>query len=661
VIDGTAAGPVRPAGTDADEVAYADGAEDDVLAALLASKDVSAGSDELAARGRENWEMAYHFSPRRLGLLAPLRLGPGTRVADLGCGSGVLTRALGESGATVVGIEGVRSRAAAARVRCADLPNVEIIDGRAEVGIAEHRDLDIVLICGLLEYTAKEDGPDRLLAAATQALAPGGVLVVAIENQLGLGYLAGRHEDHHATPWVGLADYPLHRRGPRTWTSHRLRKMFSDHGLPATRWIVPYPDYKIPRVLLDAAVFDRPDGAELVDKLVRAPLPDAFRGSEAVVSGRRFQRVLLEEGLGLSTAPCFLVVCARTPEAITAHSYDDLGWMITNSRLARFRRVRALTHDLRLRTLTGTVGSTSVEWLTQHITPESSIAAGRPLDSLLLDALHDGDEEELHRLLRLWHDAAAVGAVPGSATVARHPFLPGRVDVERWAADRIDCHPGNWIVGTDGVPVQIDDEWRALDGVDAELAALRALFTFALEIVASDAPHPWPPDTTLDTLLVTLCKPLGLAAAATERWDEFAAAEAALQEIVSGIAPESTVADLHRARSMSGRMRWWDVFGGLSTERARLEDLEQRVATLRGQVTVERRTARRALRRAEKAETSLAAARARAERNAQRLGRSQTDVSRLESLAAVRVERALRRRVRGAARRAMAVRRRLRG
>ncbi|HET8641235.1 MAG TPA: hypothetical protein VFM37_04820, partial [Pseudonocardiaceae bacterium] len=73
-------------------VDYADGAEPTVLAALRAAGDVSAGSAELAAKVT-SWETAYHFSPGRLGLLAPLRLRAGTRAADVGCGSGVLTRA----------------------------------------------------------------------------------------------------------------------------------------------------------------------------------------------------------------------------------------------------------------------------------------------------------------------------------------------------------------------------------------------------------------------------------------------------------------------------------------------------------------------------------------------------------------------------------------
>jgi SAM-dependent methyltransferase/glycosyltransferase involved in cell wall biosynthesis len=626
----------------ADAVRYADGAEDDVLARLRAAVDVSAGCDELAAHAGDSWELAYHFSPQRLGLLAPLRLHAGMRIADLGCGSGVLSRAMGESGASVLGVEGVRSRAAAARVRCADLPNVQIVDGRAEEGIAEVRDLDLVLVCGLLEYTAKEDpaGPARLLRAAAAALAPDGVLVVAIENQLGLGYLVGRHEDHHDTPWVGMADYPLERRGPRTWTTRRLTAMFAEQGLTATRWFAPYPDYKLPRVVLDAEVFKVPDAVDVVDKLVRFPLNGAFRGSEAVVSGRRFQQVLIEEGMGLSTAPCFMVVAARTTEAIGAHTEDGLAWMINNSRLSTFRRTRALGRDLQLRTRGGAHTHTT-DWLTQRLDALAPLIPGRPMDALLLDALHDGNEAELHRLLRRWHDAAAVGQSVVPVDAEPHPFLP-RPGVPMWQPDRLDAHPGNWILTADDELVAVDDEWRARTGVDAELAALRALLLFAGEVVTSGSAHPWGAGVTSRQIFTKLADPLGLMEAAAARWDELIAAEARLQHVVTGVDIDGWIA-LIGSRVDTPARRWlWDTTGGLAIVETSLAEAFAQTETLRGQIVFERRAARRAQRRLAQTESTLTSTRVKMRRAEKRLASSRTKVARLEASAPVRLGKALR-------------------
>ncbi|WP_086818598.1 glycosyltransferase [Allokutzneria sp. NRRL B-24872] len=556
-----------------DEVRYADGAEDSVLSALRAAQDVSSGSDELAAQA-VGWELNYHFSPQRQGLLAPLKLREGLRAADLGCGSGVLARGMAEAGAHVLGVEGVPSRAEAARVRCQDLANVEIVTGRVEQGLAGRDPFDLVLLCGLLEHTAGEpDGPENTLRSAVGALADDGVLVLAIENQLGLGYLAGRHEDHHSTPWVGLADYPVGRRSPRTWGAKKLAGMLAEHGLSAQRWLVPYPDYKLPKVVLDGRVFNRPDAAELIDKLVRDPLQGAFGGNDAVVSGRALQRVLVGEGLGLSTAPCFLIVAARSAEAIRAHTQDQIGWLVNNSRRETYRRARVLSPQFRLETVGGARESAD-SWLRHQVTADEPLVPGRPLDAHLLDALHAGDQQELERWLRLWREVCHAGARPLAEDDLLHPFLPGRPGVPVLPPDHLDIHPGNVVVLPDGSTARVDREWLAGSGVDAELAELRALLEFCREVVTSRAAHPWQDAITLRGLLLRLCEPIGLREAAESRWDELVSAESVFQELVTGKAATTTADAIRSEAEALVLPPLWDVLGGLTTLRERLAALE---------------------------------------------------------------------------------------
>lgn len=543
-------------------VDYSDGAESEVLAALRSAADTSAGSDELATLV-SGWEMGYHFAPQRLGLLAPLAFGSGSRIADLGCGSGVLTRAFGESGADVLGIEGVPDRAAAAARRCHDLDRVEIVAGRTERELAGRDPFDLVLLCGLLEHTAAEpDGPGNVLDAAVRAVAEDGVLVLAIENQLGLGYLAGTPEDHHSTSWVGLADYPGHRRSPRTWTSRQLAAMLAERGLDAQRWLVPYPDYKLPRVVLDGSVFDRPDAAELVDKLVRDPLHGTFGGNDAVVSGRVFQRLLLEEGLGLNTAPSFLVVAGRSDAALAAHTHPGLAWMVTNGRRRRFRRSRVVTPELTLRTLGGAEDAGD-GWLRQHHMDTEPIVPGRPLDADLLEALHSGDEAEIGRLLRVWHAVCLRDARRLAGDDVRHPYLPGLADVSVLPADRLDVHPGNVILRPDGQAEQVDREWRAGTGVDAELVVLRALLEFAREVVVDHAAHPWLDDNSVGGVLSRLCAFLDLEHVCRSRWPELVRAEASLQEMVTGQPADRTAEAIAGEADRVFPAPLWDRVGGV--------------------------------------------------------------------------------------------------
>jgi O-antigen biosynthesis protein len=562
-------------------IGYADGAESSVLSALRSATDVSAGSAELAATAT-TLEMAYHFAPQRLGLLAPLRLRPGIRALDIGCGTGVLSRALGEAGAEVLGLEGTEERAAAARERCRDLPGVRIVQGAIGERLAEVGEHDLALMCGVLEYSQQfEDGPLAVLRSVVDTLSAQGVLVLAIENQLGLKYLLGGTEDHHGKSWIGLADYPGDQRTPRTWTRAALSDLLDEAGLTAQRWLMPYPDYKLPKVLLDERVFDRPDAEELVDKLVRDPLSGTFGGNDGAVQGRDVHRLAVAEGVGASVASSFLVLAAFTDSALADIAAPDLGWLVSGARRPEWRRTRAVDDGLVLRTVAD--GSRypahgAHPWLRQSLTDAEDLVPGVPLDRLLLDALRVGDEQRLVDLVGQWRTACLAQAREPRDGDARHPYLPGRAGVAVLPADHLDIHPGNFIRSPDDGLVRIDREWSAGDGVDAELALLRGLLEFAQEIVTNHSPHPWSPGASLHEVLAGLAAPAGLGDALARRWDELVDAEARLQDAVSAVPVERTTTALRTDYDRSRPAPLWQVPGGLTAlreDRALRPKLEQ--------------------------------------------------------------------------------------
>ena len=542
---------------------YADGAESAVLSALRAAADVTAGSAELAGLV-ESWETAYHFSPARLGLLAPLRLRPGLRVADLGCGTGVLTRALGEAGASVLGIEGAPDRAAAARERCRDLADVRIATDSIAGGLTGTGPFDLALMCGVLEYSEQfAAGPRQVLRQVSGTLSERGVLVVAIENQLGMKYLLGGAEDHHGTGWVGLADYPGATPVPRTWTRTTLRDLLAEAGLTAQRWLLPYPDYKMPRLVLDESAFADP---ELVEKLVRDPLEGTFGGNDAATSGRIMQRLAMSEGIGPLVAPSFLVVAARSGEALADAVDPGLAWLISGGRRPEWRRVRRLDKARTLHTVHRGPGEPG-SWLRQQHVPTEPLRPGRALDACLLDAMRTGDLAELTRLLRLWQRTCTALALPYDSGLPAHPYLPGRTDVDVLPADHLDIHPGNLIIAEDGSVTRVDLEWLAGDGVDAELVMLRALLEFAKDVLHGNSPHPWP-HTTVHGVLAELCALVGLDTALAARWDELVTAEATLQQLVSGRQADRLRTEIANDAHADRGQPLWELPGGLSTLRA---------------------------------------------------------------------------------------------
>ncbi|MDX8144068.1 glycosyltransferase [Lentzea sp. BCCO 10_0061] len=551
-----------------DVVDYADGAEDSVLERLRAAADVSGGSAELATNLGGSWELSYHFSPQRLGLLAPLNIQPGQRVLDVGCGSGVLSRAMGEAGADVVGVEGVPLRAAAARERCRDLPGVRIVDSPA-VELSRHGTFDLAMVCGVLEYC----DPEQLLGDVADALDDDGALVLAIENQMGLGYLLGRAEDHRGKSWVGPAGYP--GSGARTWNRQRLGELLADAGFTAQRWLLPYPDYKIPRIVVDAALHDRPDAPELIDKLVRDPLQGAFGGTTGAVAGRLPHRLAVADGFGAAVSPSFLVIAARTQKSVERTLRPGLAWMVNNGRLPQWRRSRTLTADLDL--VMTDCRETSAGWLRQVLVERDPVLPGVALDSLLLDALADNDLPALRDRLKRWREYCAADARPATDADVRHPFLPGRDGVAVLPPDCLDVHPGNFIVAGDGTYHRIDLEWQAESGVDAELALVRALLEFAREVHRSGAAHPWPAQWTIRQLTEELTE---LAALPAPRWADLLPAEATLQELVSGTAADEVHAALLSELDVPGRPRLWE--GPALTE---LQDVANSVPQLTAQIT----------------------------------------------------------------------------
>ena len=260
-----------------------------------------------------DWSTRYHFSRARHCLVRPLDIGPQDRVLELGCGTGAITRYLGETGAQVTAVEGSLARARVAAARCADLPNVTVIADDLQAVDVEGQ-YDWVTLIGVLEYAAAYSGaPDpyqSYLAAAVRHLKPGGRLVVAIENQLGLKYFNGCGEDHLGKPFSGIQDLYQKTGGPRTFGRQALSQVLARTGLEQQQWLYPYPDYKIPSIVLTDAALKHPD-FNAFDLLLRNDSEDYNDNRYRVFDEALVNRVLEENGLLGDFSNSFLVVAQR--------------------------------------------------------------------------------------------------------------------------------------------------------------------------------------------------------------------------------------------------------------------------------------------------------------------------------------------------------------
>lgn len=516
-------------------VPYLDGAEERLLEVMVEATDRSSGSDELDDR-IVDWPSRYHLSHQRSNLLRPLRIGEGMRILDVGAGTGSLARYLGEQGASVLAVEGNMARAEVAAARCAGLDNVEVVCGSID-DLDAGEQFDLVTVIGVLEYSAAEiggaAGPAHLLEAVRARLRSGGAMALAIENQLGLKYLLGGAEDHRGVPWVGLEDYPG-PPGARTWSRRALTEMLLDAGFGAQQWLYPYPDYKLPSVVVHERLFDEPDHAELIDQLVLRPVSFPDAEPERLADAPAAHAVLVNAGLGPDVASSFLVLAAPEADAAGALVADDvLAWIDGNHRRAAWRRHRVLTTDRRL-VVTSAGSGVDHGWLRHQPGDDRAFESGSTLGQLVQSHLRTHDREGVAAVLRRWWSELEQRSEPASTAAAQlgvHPFLPSTT--ARVLPDGyLDVSPSNF-VDRDGTLVLIDDEWRMGAPVDLHLVALRAMWVLSREVVTSGIAHPWGELATVRAVFDDLCAMIHLDVTAAQM-ATFDAAEVEFQRAVSG-------------------------------------------------------------------------------------------------------------------------------
>jgi SAM-dependent methyltransferase len=104
-----------------------------------------------------------------------LRIQPGERVLDLGCGRGYWAGRAARAGAEVVAYDVKREGVERAALR---YPRVRFVHGTAEETGLEDESFDVVLLLSVLEHTTE---PERVLAEVARVLRPGGRLALTTD------------------------------------------------------------------------------------------------------------------------------------------------------------------------------------------------------------------------------------------------------------------------------------------------------------------------------------------------------------------------------------------------------------------------------------------------------------------------------------------------
>ncbi|WP_122314816.1 glycosyltransferase [Pseudomonas cichorii] len=308
---------VRP---DYQGLAYSDGDEsEERLAQIIRdATDLSVLSGELS-RHCSDWASLYHLGRARGNILRPFAHLLSGRVLEIGAGCGAISRYLGECGGSVLSLEGSLRRAAIAASRTRDLDNVSVVAERFEQFNPAQR-FDVITLIGVLEYASmfarQSDAALEMLKRVRSLLEPDGVLLLAIENQLGLKYFAGAAEDHLNTPMYGI-EGRYRERDPETFGRKSLMALLAEAGFSRSECLFPMPDYKLPNSIVTQRGFELDcfDAAALAwqnarkdPQLPGAPLFNLERAWPVVVSN----------GLGMELANSFLIAASCSPSPVVA-------------------------------------------------------------------------------------------------------------------------------------------------------------------------------------------------------------------------------------------------------------------------------------------------------------------------------------------------------
>lgn len=488
--------------------AYSDGAQAErrIYKIVRGARDRGTFSNELAG-AITDWPSEYHLSRQRHCIVRPLGIRRGDRVLELGCGCGAVTRHLGEIGADVTAIEGAWPRARIAAERCRDLPNVMVIaDDFLRYGAA--LPFDWVLLVGVLEYAPvfsnAADSIADVLRHATGLLAPTGRLVVAIENKLGLKYFNGCAEDHVGIPFHGLQGL-YGDRSPRTFGRAELAGRIRDAGLPEIKFFYPFPDYKLPRIVLTDAALDDPQ-FDAAGTLACLQARDYGGASHRLFDEALVAREAARNGVLGDLSNSFLVIAAR--ESIACD--DVLAVAFAAQRDAEFaietrfvrigdticvRKVRLCPQREGRRRLAD--GS-----MLENVADERAYVPGPlALDALSFARARRGDAAAIVAALAPWFDFLKVNAMPASGTRLADFSLPG---------DFLDATPFN-LVEADGGLVQIDMEWRVDRAIPLGWVVTRSIVASLCGIAGFEREA-----VSITDLIEVLCARHGLGVSADE-------------------------------------------------------------------------------------------------------------------------------------------------
>ena len=159
------------------------------------------------------FEQRLQLSPMRANFLRAFKFRSGSRVLELACSGGSITRYLAESGLFVDAIESDRRLAQMAALRTKEFKNVKIISHRFDCIDFESDRYEIIILNDICpesidlqmgEQQSFEQNLLKLLNACKHLLSEKGCIFLTANNRLGAKYLFGASDPHELKSFSGF-------------------------------------------------------------------------------------------------------------------------------------------------------------------------------------------------------------------------------------------------------------------------------------------------------------------------------------------------------------------------------------------------------------------------------------------------------------------------
>lgn len=289
---------------------YSEGISEDALLEVVENQDAS--EYDRVILGTRSWPMLYHLSHIRGNVISWLPIQKSHTVLEIGAGCGAVTGTIADMAKKVTCIELSKKRSLINATRNRHRNNIEILVGNFE---DIEKDLegkyDFITLIGVFEYAKSyihDKNPyETFLQIVGKHLAPGGKIVMAIENQFGLKYFAGCKEDHTGRYYEGIEGY-TNSEGVRTFSKKKLEQMFVQAGFHQ-EFYYPYPDYKFAHTIYSDEKLPKEGDLTTNKRNFDADRVIVFDESKA------FDQVI-REGMFPHYANSFIAIL----------SYDDIVW-----------------------------------------------------------------------------------------------------------------------------------------------------------------------------------------------------------------------------------------------------------------------------------------------------------------------------------------------